>query len=307
MVAHSSRLTPAALESWKAHRRSFWLLSLPGGLWLVLFFVIPLSLIWVLSFGEKDGLVDVNITGTLANYLRTLEPVYLQIMWKTFWVSALATALTFLIAYPLAYCICFSPARWRPWLLMAVVLPFWINLLIRTYALIAVFRTRGYLNFTLEWFWDLAWLDQLIGPYQPLELLYNNAAVVIGLVYVYLPFMVLPLYAAIDKLDRSLLEASYDLGAGRLRTFWSVTMPLTASGIGTGCLLVFVLSLGTFLTPELLGGANAVMIGNVIERQFKAANDWPFGAALSFLLVYATLLALAVRAWLSRRQEAARA
>ncbi|MFK7966468.1 MAG: ABC transporter permease [Burkholderiaceae bacterium] len=289
------------LNTLKNNRAVFWLMSLPPAAWLVLFFAIPLSLIWLLSFGEKDGLVDVNITGTLDNYIRSFEPVYLKIFWKTVWISVLATGLTLLIAYPLAYFIAFSSERLKPWLLMAVILPFWINLLIRTYALIAVFRTRGYVNFTLEWFWDLAFLDKLIGPFQPLELLYNNGAVVVGLVYVYLPFMVLPLYAAIEKLDRSFLEASVDLGASRWQTFWRVTVPLTMTGIATGCLLVLVLALGTFLTPELLGGANAVMIGNVIERQFKAANDWPFGAALSFLLMYATFAALLVRALLARR------
>jgi len=295
------------LENWQNNRRAFWLLSLPPGAWLVLFFAIPLGLIWLLSFGEKDGLIDVQITGTLDNYIRSFEPVYLKIFWQTAWISVLATGLTLLIAYPLAYFIAFSSERLKPWLLMAVILPFWINLLIRTYALIAVFRTRGYVNFTLEWFWDLAFLDKLIGPYQPLELLYNNGAVVVGLIYVYLPFMVLPLYAAIEKLDRSHLEASYDLGASAWQTFCRVTIPLTMTGIATGSLLVLVLSLGTFLTPELLGGANAVMIGNVIERQFKAANDWPFGAALSFLLMYVTFAALVVRALLARRANMAHA
>ncbi len=279
------------------------MLAAPGALWLIFFFVIPLALIWGLSFGEKDGLVDVNITGTLANYGRAFEPVYLQIFWKTLWISALATVLTLLVAYPLAFFVSFSSPRIKPWLLMAIILPFWINLLIRTYALIAVFRTRGYLNFSLEWLWDAAFLDRLIGPFQPLEILYNNTAVVIGLVYVYLPFMVLPLYASIERLDRSLLEASLDLGAGHMTTFRRVAIPLTRPGIITGSLLVFVLCLGTFLTPELLGGANAVMIGNVIERQFKAANDWPFGSALSFFLMYLTFAALAVRAYLGRERK----
>ena len=291
------------MESWKNNRLVFWLLALPGSLWLLVFFVIPLSIIWMISFGEKTGIVDVEITGTLANYTRTLEPVYLEIFWKTLWISVLSTLLCLVIAYPVAMGICFSPPSWKPWLLMAVMLPFWINLLIRTYSLIAVFRTRGYLNFTLEWFWDLAFLDVLIGPYQPLELLYNNGAVVVGLVYIYMPFMVLPIYASLERLDRSYLEASLDLGASQWTTFWRVTVPLTMPGIVTGVILVFIPALGSFITPELLGGANAVMIGNVIERQFKAANDWPFGAALSFLLMYATFAALALRALLNRRAE----
>lgn len=290
------------MENWREHRGPFWLLALPGSLWLLAFFVVPLGLIWILSFGEKAGLVDVEITGTLANYARITDPVYLQIFWKTLWISVLSTLLCLVIAYPIAFGICFSPARLKPWLLLAVILPFWINLLIRTYALIAVFRTRGYLNFTLEWLWDAAFLDRLIGEFTPLRLLYNDAAVIIGLVYVFMPFMVLPLYANIERLDRSLLEASLDLGASQWQTFWRVTVPLTMPGIVTGVILVFIPTLGSFLTPELLGGANSIMIGNVIERQFKAANDWPFGAALSFLLMYATFAALAVRAWATMRR-----
>ncbi|MEZ5657725.1 MAG: ABC transporter permease [Burkholderiaceae bacterium] len=290
------------MDNWREHRGAFWLLALPGSAWLAAFFVVPLALIWILSFGEKAGLVDVNITGTLANYARIIDPVYLQIFWKTLWISVLSTLLCLVIAYPIAFGICFSPARIKPWLLMAVILPFWINLLIRTYALIAVFRTKGFLNFSLEWLWNLAWLDTLIGPFEPLQLLYNNGAVIIGLVYVFMPFMVLPLYATIERLDRSYLEASLDLGASQWQTFWRVTVPLTMPGIVTGVILVFIPTLGSFLTPDLLGGANAIMIGNVIERQFKAANDWPFGSALSFLLMYATFGALAIRAGLSVRR-----
>ena len=293
------------MESWRHNPLVFWLLAIPGSLWLLVFFVVPLSVIWVYSFGEKAGIVDIDVTWTLDNYVRTLEPVYLEIFWKTLWISVLSTLLCLLIAFPVAMGICFSPPAWKPWLLMAVMLPFWINLLIRTYSLIAVFRTRGYLNFTLEWFWDLAFLDRLIGPYQPLELLYNNGAVVVGLVYIYMPFMVLPIYASLERLDRSLLEASLDLGASQWTTFWRVTVPLTMPGIVTGVILVFIPALGSFITPDLLGGANAVMIGNVIERQFKAANDWSFGAALSFLLMYATFAALALRALLNRRAERA--
>ena len=291
------------MESWKENRFVFWVMALPGTFWLTVFFVVPMGLIWLMSFGEKTSIIDIEITGTLDNYIRTFDPLYLKILWKSIWFSVLSTGLCLLIAYPIAFGICFSPPKWKPYLLLAVILPFWINLLIRTYALIAVFRTRGYLNFTLEWLWDLAFLDVLIGPFQPLELLYNNAAVIVGLVYVFMPFMVLPLYATIERLDRSYLEASLDLGASQFRTFWSVTIPLTMPGIVSGIILVFIPTLGSFLTPDLLGGANAIMIGNVIERQFKAANDWPFGAALSFLLMYATFAALFLRAMLARRSK----
>ena len=169
--------------------------------------------------------------------------------------------------------------------------------------MIAVFRTRGTLNYFLEWLWNLAFMDKLIGPYQPLELLYNNGAVIVGMVYVFMPFMVLPLYATIERLDRSYLEASLDLGASQWTTFWKVTVPLTMPGIVSGIILVFIPMLGMFLVPDLLGGTNAIMIGNVITDQFKAANDWPFGAALSFLLMYITFLALALRAFIGSRSK----
>ena len=251
-----------------------------------------------MSFSEKaviNGEVSITdydyLTG-FANYLRSLESLYVQIMWKSIWISALATVLCLVTAYPIAFGICFAPERWKPILLLFVVLPFWINLLIRTYALIAVFRTQGYVNVALG--------VVGLGPY---DMLYNNFAVIFGLVYVYMPFMVLPLYATIERLDKSFLEASLDLGASQFSTFLKITIPLTMPGIITGIILVFIPCLGSFLTPDLLGGANAVMIGNVIERQFKAANDWPFGSALSFMLMYATFAALMLRAFLASRSK----
>jgi spermidine/putrescine transport system permease protein len=144
----------------------------------------------------------------------------------------------------------------------------------------------------------LGWIG--LGPF---EMLYNDGAVIMGLVYVYMPFMVLPLYATIERLDRSYLEASLDLGGSQFQTFWKVTLPLTMPGIVTGIILVFIPCLGSFLTPDMLGGANAIMIGNVIERQFKSANDWPFGSALSFLLMYVTFGALALRAFFAARSK----
>ena len=291
------------MESWRNNKFLFWLLSLPGAFWLGAFFVAPLSFLWIYSYGAKLGITDVEITGTWANYLRVFDPVYLTIMWKSLWVSAAATLVCLLLAYPIAFVICFAPERIKPILLLLTILPFWINLLIRTYALMAVFRTNGFVNQFFGGIWDF--FDGLLGglhPYQPLELLYNDGSVIAGLVYVYLPFMVLPLYATIERLDKTYLEASLDLGASQLRTLISVTVPLTMPGIVSGVMLVFIPCLGAFLTPALLGGANAIMIGNVIEAQFKSANDWPFGAALSFVLIYATFGALALR-WLITRNS----
>jgi spermidine/putrescine transport system permease protein len=192
---------------------------------------------------------------------------------------------------------------------MMIMLPFWTNLLIRTYALMAVLRTEGYVNYTLGAIWKLI-AGVMVGvglpspgDYQPLELLYNGGAVIFGLVYVQLPFMVLPLYAALDRLDRSLIEASLDLGAGHLRTFWSIVIPLAMPGIVSGVIITFIPSVGAYLTPDLLGGPDSQMIANVIERQFKRANNWPFGAALSFSLLYLTFIAIALQAFLARRSR----
>ncbi len=188
------------------------MVGLPPTVWLLLFFLVPLGLIWILSFAELRGLLEMEVTGTLDNYARALDPLYLQIFAKSFLFAAITTVVSLVFGFPVALAIVFAPPRWRALLLLLVILPFWTNLLIRTYALIAVLRTRGFVNFTLEWLWDqgntaLALLGlgsyQMLGErFEPLELLYNNTAVVIGLVYVHLPFMVLPLYASLEKLDR---------------------------------------------------------------------------------------------------------
>jgi spermidine/putrescine transport system permease protein len=295
------------MESWRDQPAVFWIFILPGALWLLVFFLVPLTIVWVFSFGERSGPVDILITGTLANYERALDPLYLGLFWKSLWIAALATLAALVIGFPVALAVSFAPPQAKPLLLMLVILPFWTNLLIRTYAMIAVLRTRGYANFTFEWLWDqVRALVALIGlgalpAYQPLELLYNNTAVVIGIVYVYLPFMVLPLYATLERLDRSYLEASLDLGAGQIRTFLEVVVPLARPGMVSGIILVFIPALGTFLISDLLGGPDSQLIGNVIERQFKAANNWPVGAAMSFILMYVTFGVLALRSFLAQR------
>jgi len=295
------------VESWRDQPVVFWTFLLPGAFWLLAFFIAPLALIWLFSFGERAGPVDIVVTGTLQNYLAAFDPLYLGLFWKSLWIAALATALVLIVGFPVALAISFAPARAKPLLLMLVILPFWTNLLIRTYAMIAMLRTQGYVNFGLEASWNTLGAGlgaaglATLPPFEPLPLLYNNTAVVVGIVYVYLPFMVLPLYATLDRLDRSYLEASLDLGAGHVRTFFSVVVPLARPGIVSGIILVFIPAFGTFLISDLLGGPDSQLIGNVIERQFKAANHWPFGAALSFILMYVTFAALALRAFLAER------
>ncbi|MBA3810665.1 MAG: ABC transporter permease [Caulobacteraceae bacterium] len=296
-------------ESWKRARAVFATFAGPPVLWLAAFFLVPLAIIWAYSFGDNASLTRIAISGTLANYIHAIQPLYLGIIAKSLWFAGLTTALCLVIGFPVAIAITFASEKSKAWLLLLIMLPFWTNLLIRTYALMAVLRTEGYINFGLGFFWTgLGHLTALFGhplpAFQPLELLHNNFAVVFGLVYVQLPFMVLPLYAALDRLDRSLLEASLDLGAGHLTTFARVVVPLAVPGIVSGILVTLIPSIGAYLTPDLLGGPSSQMIANVIERQFKTANDWPFGAALSFLLMYMTFVAIAVQAIVARGRKA---
>ncbi|MBI1213045.1 MAG: ABC transporter permease subunit [Alphaproteobacteria bacterium] len=271
-----------------------------------------MGIIWAYSFGQNEGLVDIAVTGTLANYARVLQPLYLLIFLKSLWFAFLTTALCLVIGFPVAMAITFASEKTKAWLLVLIMLPFWTNLLIRTYALMAVLRTEGYVNWAYHWLWDeTSGLLQMIGQaplgaFTPLDLLHKNFAVVFGLVYVNLPFMVLPLYAALDRLDRSYLEASLDLGAGHLTTLFRIIVPLALPGIASGVLITFIPALGSYLTPDLLGGPDSQMIASVIERQFKRANDWPFGAALSFMLMYMTFAAVALQAILARRRAEAR-
>ena len=287
-------------QHWRQNRPGFLVTAAPPLLWLLVFFILPLGFVWLYSFGENKSLTDIAITGTWHNYARALEPLYLKIFVKSIWIAGLTTFLCLVIGFPVAIAITFASDKLKPWLLLLVMLPFWTNLLVRTYALIGVLRTEGYVNKTVEWFATTSGMVQP-GAYEPMQLLYNNGAVIFGLVYVHLPFMVLPLYAALDRMDRSLIEASLDLGAGHLRTMWSIVLPLAMPGVITGIIITFIPALGAYLTPDLLGGPDGQMIANIIERQFKRANDWPFGAALSFLLMYATFIAIFLRSMAQRR------
>jgi len=291
-----------AEQDWKTNKRVFAAVSLPTLLWTLLFFVIPMAIVWFYSFGENKGLTEIEFSGTLENYKRATEFLYLGIFGKSFAVAALVTLICLIIGFPVAMAITFASEKWRPWLLLGIMLPFWTNLLIRTYALMILLGSQGFANKGLEALWSSAsWLKTLVGmqplpTWEPVQLLFNNFAVVFGLVYVHLPFMVLPLYAALDRLDRSLIEASLDLGAGHFRTIMRIVVPLAAPGIVAGVMITLIPALGAYLTPDLMGGTDSQMIANVIERQFKKANDWPFGAALSFILIYAMFLLIALQA-----------
>jgi spermidine/putrescine transport system permease protein len=263
-------------------RRQAVLLLVPCLVVLCLLFALPQVLMFAASLGRRSAYGGVIRDLSLANYARALEPLYLLILAKSFGLAFVTTLLCLVVAYPVAFWIGLrSPARWRSSLLVLVILPFWTSFLVRMYAWIFILRTEGLVNLALGRF-----------GIPPLPLLYNDFAVLLGQVYGELPFMILPLYASIEKLDRSLLEAAADLGAAPFRALWRVTIPLTAPGIAAGCLLVFIPSLGSYLAPDLLGGGQTMYVGNLIQSQFAVARDIPFGSALSFLLSAAVLLLL---------------
>jgi spermidine/putrescine transport system permease protein len=273
--------------------RAAYPLVLPTWAVLGVFFLLPLAILFVISFGQRatyGGLKPIEdlwkylASGKfLANYARSLHPIYLQIFWRSVWMAIVTTAVCLAISYPAAYYIAVTaPPRRRNFLLGLAVVPFWTSFLIRTYAWMFLLRTEGLINRVLL---AVGWISH------PFELLYNNYAVLIGLVYGEIPFMILPLYASLEKLDLSLLEASADLGAPRASTFRRVTVPMTMPGIVAGIILVFVPSLGQFIVSDLLGGAKTILAGNLIQNQFAVARNKPFGSAVAFELT-ATVLAL---------------
>ena len=259
-----------------------WLI-LPPAAALVLFFVLPLFLVLAVSFASRGTYGGIDWRGTFSNYTSIFDVLYLRIFWRSFWIAALTTALCLVLGFPLAYAIARTPKRWQGVLLLLVIIPFWTNFLVRTYAWMFILRSEGLLNTVLM---GLGVMDQ------PLNLLFTDSAVVLGLVYGYLPFMVLPLYATLERMDRSMIEAAWDLYAGPFRIFTKVILPLAKPGVIAGCLLVFIPTLGAYVTPDLLGGAKTMMIGNLIQHQYLVVRDWPFGSALSFVLMAAVLAAV---------------
>jgi spermidine/putrescine transport system permease protein len=257
-----------------------WLLLSPLLLWLLLFVVAPTIILLVYSFFRGVGMSEVDFTFSLDNYKRALSETNLRIFLRSLWYASLTTILCVLIGYPVAYFIGRSGRRWRTALLLLVTIPFLTSFLIRAYAWFIILRDHGVLNGLLE----SARIIPTILPHR-VELLYTPIAVVIGLVYTYLPFMILPIYGSVEKLDNTLLEAAADLGAGPLRIAWRVILPLTWPGIAAGITLVFVPSVAMFAVTSIMSGGNVVLIGDVIEDQFHSAGDLPFGAALGILLL----------------------
>ena len=253
----------------------------PVALLLIFLVVAPLILVAVMSFCQTDEYYNVVYRFTTENYRKLLSTDYLKIYGQSLLISLITTVLCVLIGYPFSYVIARTKSTKKKLLYMLVIIPFWTNSLIRIYGWRSFLGNTGWLN-KLLLFLHIA--------EEPVEFLYKTGTTVLGMVYCFIPFMVLPLYTAIEKLDGSLLEASSDLGARPIRTLFEVIIPLTSSGIFSGCIMVFIPCLGYFFVSNILGGGNTDMIGNLIERQFKSANNWPLGAALSIILIMVTLI-----------------
>jgi spermidine/putrescine transport system permease protein len=255
----------------------------PVTLWLGLFFLVPLLLILAYSFGTSGVYGGITLGFNPGNYLKVFDPLYLEIVVRTFIIAGINTLICLLLGYPLAYFIAFKGRRWKTMLIMLVMVPFWTSFLIRAYAWVVILNGNGVANKTLQF---LGIADE------PVNLIFTPGAVTLGMAYAYLPFMILPLYAALEKFDGRLKEAAQDLGASRWATFWRVTFPLSLPGVIAGSILVFIPSAGEFVIPNLLGGSRTVMIGNLVQQQFLQARDWAFGSALAMILAVLLLAAI---------------
>jgi spermidine/putrescine transport system permease protein len=263
------------------HKLRTWFLA-PARTVNFICFLIPLAIVFAYSLLSRGIYGGVEQPWTLENYVRLADPLYGGILLRSFLISLISTLLCLLLGFPLALFIARSGTR-RNLYLNLVMIPFWTSFLVRTYAWMFLLRDTGLINTALIAIGVIS---------EPLPLLYNDGAVILGLVYGYLPFMVLPLYTTLEKLDRSLLEAAADLGARPWTAFVHVIIPLSMPGIRAGSILVFISCIGAYLTPDLLGGSKTIMIGNVVQNQFTSARDWPFGAACSLVLMALVMLLL---------------
>lgn len=275
------------------------LLALPTTVWLFVLLIIPLILTLVVSFGKRSPDGDVIYSFTLDNYVRLFgystdcpdgqtscfDPLYLNILGRSLSLAFNTTAIVILMAYPLAYFIARSEPKRRNLFLFMVLIPLWTNFVIRVYAWMMLLRKEGAINVSIGWIANL-----LNIPFEPLELLYTPGAVLVGMVYEFLPFMILPIYTSLEKIDNSLYEAAADLGANAFKTFLRVTLPLSMPGVVAGTILVFIPVMGTFVVSDILGGRQVILVGNLIQRQFLDARDPTFGSAASLILMVMTLV-----------------
>ncbi|MGD9971920.1 MAG: ABC transporter permease [Desulfatirhabdiaceae bacterium] len=274
----------------KPHRRRFKMgelkvLSAPPLFWLLIFFIIPVASVLAFSFARSNPYGGIHPELTLSNIMRLIDPLYLSVLWRSVVVAGLSTLITLALAFPAACYIAFSPPQRQKWLLFLVFLPLWTNLLVRLYSFMVILGDSGIINQSLQ---ALGMTDQ------PVQLMNNPFAVVTGFVYWNLPYMIPPIFASLDRMNVSLLEASMDLGANRLATFCHIILPQSLSGVAAGSVLCFIPSLGCFIIPDILGGPDTMMIGNLITAQFQQGRDWPFGSALSTLLMLLVMMGISL-------------
>lgn len=268
-----------------------WALMGAGVAFLLVFFLVPLLFMLAYSFMQRGIYGGVEAVFTVEHYVRFFDDLYLGILGRTLLYAILTTVICLILGYPVAYVIA-RAGRWKNLLVFLVVLPFWTSFLVRTFAIIFLLRDTGLIN---------SLLLKLGLITEPITMLYTPFAVLFGLVYGYLPFMILPIYTSLEKLDTSLTEAAEVLGARPPARFLQIVLPLSLPGVVAGSLLVFIPALGSFLTPDLLGGAKQMMIGNLVQNQFTAARNWPFGSAISFVVMAVVLIA--VLGYLRSRDE----
>jgi len=289
-MAVSAAATTAAATYRRRPGLMAWLVLFPLIAWLVIFVIVPTIMLVVLSFGQQTGMGSITFTFTLEHYARAFSWTWLNVLWTSVKYALITTVICLVVGYPVAFFIGRAPASMRNILLTLVMIPFWTSFLIRTYSWITILSKEGLINGFL--------VSAQIIP-EPITLLYTPFASVLGLVYNYLPFMILPIYTSVERLDNAMIEAAYDLGAGPVRAFSQVILPLTAPGLTAGALLVFVPSIAMFAITNLMGGGIPPTIGDVIYKQFTSGRAQPFGAALGTLL----LLIFVVCLWVTRRQR----
>lgn len=256
------------------NRRS--VLAWPYVLWIILFTILPLLIIVLFSFTEKTEMGSISMVFTLDNYRKFFQPLYLNVLKRSVILAVVSTVMCLIVGYPMAYIMSRAPRKKRNLMATLFVLPLWTNFLLRTYAWMGLLREQGLIN---EFLRAIGLIER------PLQLLYNNGAVVMGMVYNFLPFMVLPIYSVLVKLDDSLLEAAHDLGANDVKVFQKVIFPLSLPGVATGIYMVFMPAVSTFVLSDLLGGSHTILLGNLIENQFRNARNWQFGSAISVIML----------------------
>ncbi len=292
-MAFSLDLSQSATSHSSRERTQGRLLALPAVLWLFFFFLLPLGIVLVVSFMSRGQGNSITFPLTLEHYQKIFGPVYFPVFVSSIWIALLTTAICLLVGYPLAFFISTRQSKaMQQFSLFLVILPFWTNFLVRTYAWRILLGTEGTINVTLMNLHLIA---------EPLQLLNTDFAVLVGLVYGFLPFMILPIYSSVERFDFRLVEAAHDLGANDWRAFWRVVFPLTLPGVAAGCILVFIPAIGAFITPDLLGGTQGLMIGNLIQGQFRGTGNFPLGSAASVVMMGMVMIGLLIYARLGRK------